>query len=140
MNPLSEVASGLKFPEGPVAIPDGSVILVEIFGPRLTRVQPNGTKVTIAEIPGGPNGATMGPGNLMYLCNNGARFTEMEMNGLCFPGPCTKQRYLGGRIQTVNLDTGEVVDLYTRATADLYGRPTISSSMTTEGSTSPTTV
>lgn len=113
MNPLSEVASGLKFPEGPVAIRDGSVILVEIFGPRLTRVQPNGTKVTIAEIPGGPNGAAMGPGNLMYLCNNGARFTEMEMNGLCFPGPCTKQRYLGGRIQTVNLDTGEVVDLYT---------------------------
>ncbi len=28
--PLTRIASGLRFPEGPVAMPDGSVILVEI--------------------------------------------------------------------------------------------------------------
>ena len=89
MSELTEVTSGLKFPEGPIAMPDGSVILVEMFGPRLTRVHPDGTKETIAEIPGGPNGAAIGPDGAAYVCNNGGRFTEMEMEGLCFPGPVT---------------------------------------------------
>lgn len=116
---FTEVASGLKFPEGPIAMPDGSVILVEMFGPRLTRVQPDGTKETIAEIEGGPNGAAMGPENRVYVCNNGGRFTETDMDGLMFPGPTTKEKYIGGRIQTVDLHSGEVKDLYT----EVDGRP-----------------
>lgn len=119
MDSFTEVASGLKFPEGPIAMPDGSVILVEMFGPRLTRVQPDGTKETIAEIKGGPNGAAMGPDNQVFICNNGGRFTETDMEGLMFPGPTTKENYIGGRIQTVNLDSGEVKDLYT----EVDGRP-----------------
>ena len=47
------IASGLEFPEGPVAMPDGSVVLVEIRGRRLTRVWPDGAKEVVAEIPGG---------------------------------------------------------------------------------------
>jgi gluconolactonase len=113
LSELTEVTSGLKFPEGPIAMPDGTVILVEMFGPRLTRVQPDGTKQTIAEIPGGPNGAAIGPDGAAYVCNNGGRFTEMEMEGLCFPGPVTPEKYIGGRIQRVDLDSGEVTDLYT---------------------------
>ena len=31
---LIEVAAGLKFPEGPIAMNDGSVILVEMFGKK----------------------------------------------------------------------------------------------------------
>ena len=62
MPELTEVTSGLAFPEGPIAMPDGSVVLVEMFGPRLTRVHPDGTKETIAEVPGGPNGAARRPG------------------------------------------------------------------------------
>lgn len=119
MSQLTEVASELKFPEGPIGMPDGSVILVEMFGPRLTRVHPDGTKETIAEIPGGPNGAAMGPDNSVFVCNNGGRFTETEMEGLTFPGPCTKEAYLGGRIQKVDLDTGDVTDVYT----ECDGRP-----------------
>ena len=49
MSALVEVASGLSFPEGPIAMSDGTVILVEMFGPRLTRVHPDGTKETIAD-------------------------------------------------------------------------------------------
>ena len=113
MSDLVEVASGLAFPEGPIAMPDGSVVLVEMFGPRLTRVQPDGSNETIAEIPGGPNGAAVGPGGLIYVCNNGGRFTATDMDGLMFPGPCTKANYIGGRIQTVDPATGEVTDLYT---------------------------
>ncbi len=119
MSELVEVTSGLKFPEGPVAMPDGTVIVVEMFGPRLTRVHPDGRKETIADIPGGPNGAAMGPGGKIFLCNNGARFTEVAMGDLSFPGACTQENYIGGRIQTVDVDTGEVVDLYT----ECDGRP-----------------
>jgi gluconolactonase len=113
LSELTEVTSGLKFPEGPIAMPDGTVVLVEMFGPRLTRVHPDGTKETIAEIAGGPNGAAIGPDGAAYVCNNGGRFTEMEMEGLCFPRPVTPEKYIGGRIQRVDLDSGEVTDLYT---------------------------
>jgi len=119
MPELTEVTSGLVFPEGPIAMPDGSVVLVEMFGPRLTRVLPDGAKETIAEIPGGPNGAALGPDGLFYVCNNGGRFTETDMNGLTFPGGMTRANYIGGRIQTVDPATGTVTDLYT----ECDGRP-----------------
>ena len=65
------LATDLEFPEGPVVMPDGSVVLVEIRGKRLTRVYPDGRKEVVAEIPGGPNGAVLGPDGKMYICNNG---------------------------------------------------------------------
>lgn len=48
MAELREMASGLEFPEGPVAMKDGSVIVTEIQGGRITRVRPDGTKETVA--------------------------------------------------------------------------------------------
>lgn len=110
---IIEVASGLKFPEGPIAMADGSVILVEMFGPRITRVRPDGSKATVAEIAGGPNGAAIGPDGALYLCNNGGCFTEIDFGGLSFPGPFDPARYSGGRIQRLDLATGAVTDLYT---------------------------
>ena len=41
------------------------------------------------------------------------------MDGMTFPGPVTKDRYIGGRIQTVDIDSGKVTDLYT----ECDGRP-----------------
>ncbi len=113
MAELTEVATGLDFPEGPIAMPDGTVVLVEMFGPRLTRVHPDGRKETIAEIAGGPNGAAVGPDGAIYLCNNGGCFTKVEMMGLVLPGPFDPDRYIGGRIQRVDPATGAVTDLYT---------------------------
>ena len=55
------VADGLFFPEGPIAMADGSVILVEIGRKQLTRVRPDGSKQIVAELGGGPNGAANGP-------------------------------------------------------------------------------
>ncbi|HYC63601.1 MAG TPA: SMP-30/gluconolactonase/LRE family protein, partial [Reyranellaceae bacterium] len=52
--PHKEIASGLQFPEGPVAMPDGSVILVEIARETLTRVAPDGKQTVVAKMPGGP--------------------------------------------------------------------------------------
>ncbi len=110
---LVEVTSGLKFPEGPIAMPDGSVLLVEMFGPRITRVFPDGTKETVAEIPGGPNGLAVGPDGALYLCNNGGCFTPVEVGEWLLPGPFDMARYIGGRIQRVDIASGVVTDLYT---------------------------
>lgn len=119
MSELTTIATGLRFPEGPIAMPDGSVILVEMFGPRITRVRPDGTKETVAEIVGGPNGAAIGPDGALYLCNNGGCFTPVDLGGILLPGPFDPAQYIGGRIQRVDLDTGAVTDLYTHCD----GRP-----------------
>src|SRR5260370_17514736 len=65
------LASDLQFPEGPVAMPDGSIILVEIARETLSRVTPDGRVEVVASMRGGPNGAALGPGGKMYVCNNG---------------------------------------------------------------------
>ena len=110
---FTEITTGLQFPEGPVAMPDGSVILTELFASRLTRVAPDGTKTTVAEINGSPNGLAVGPDGALYLCNNGNAFTPLNMGGLLYPGPFDESRYIGGRIQRVDIATGTVTDLYT---------------------------
>ena len=110
---LTEVAAGLRFPEGPIAMPDGSIVLVEMFGQRLTCVHPDGTTDTIAEIPGGPNGAAVGPDGAIYVCNNGGSFRAVELGDLLLPGGFDGDRYLGGRVQRVDPSNGSVTDLYT---------------------------
>jgi len=116
---LTEITSGLEFPEGPIAMPDGSVILVEMFGERITRVATDGTKRTVAEVPGGPNGAAIGPDGALYVCNNGGCFSPAKLGDLTFPGAFVPDRYRGGRIQRVDLHDGTVTDLYT----ECDGRP-----------------
>jgi len=110
---FTEITTGLQFPEGPVAMPDGSVILTEMFASRLTRVAPDGTKTTVAEIDGSPNGLAVGPDGALYLCNNGNAFTPLNAGGLMYPGPFDESKYIGGRIQRVDIATGTVTDLYT---------------------------
>lgn len=112
MPELTEITSGLRFPEGPIAMPDGSVILVEMLGTRLTRVAPDGTKQTIADIAGGPNGAAIGPDGALYLCNNGGCFTPVDLGGMLLPGPHDPSTYIGGRIERVDLSSGAVTELY----------------------------
>lgn len=110
---LVEVTSGLRFPEGPIAMPDGSVILVEMFGPRVTRVHPDGRNETIAEVPGGPNGAAIGPDGALYLCNNGGCFSPVDLGEFLFPGPFDPNLYIGGSIQRLDLTNGGLTTLYT---------------------------
>lgn len=115
---FTELASGLQFPEGPVYMPDGSVVVVEIAGERITRVATDGTTETIAEVKGGPNGLAVGPDGAFYVCNNGGCFTFVDLGGLVLPGPFDPDRYSGGLIQRVGSD-GSVSDLYT----NFEGRP-----------------
>jgi len=108
---LREIASGLLFPEGPIAMADGSIILVEIARGTLSRVTPDGKIEVIAETGGGPNGAAIGPDGAVYICNNGG-FEWHDNNGRLSPGDIAKD-YSGGRIERVDLATGKVEMLYT---------------------------
>lgn len=113
MTELREIASGLRFPEGPVAMPDGSVVLVEIARGTLVRVGPDGAKRVVAELGGGPNGAAIGPDGKCYVCNNGGFKWSDDETGL---RPILQaDDYSGGRIERVDLDTGAVETLYTES-------------------------
>ena len=109
--PATVLAQGLRFPEGPVAMADGSVIVTEIAAGLLTRVHPDGTTERVAETGGGPNGAALGPDGALYVCNNGG-FEWSQVDGLLVPGHQAHD-YSGGSIQRVDLATGEVTALYT---------------------------
>src|SRR5213083_2600622 len=111
MPEIRELTSGLQFPEGPVALADGSVLVVEIKRGTLTRVAPDGKQTIVATTGGGPNGAAIGPDGLVYVCNNGG-FEWHDVGGLLVPGNQAHD-YSGGRIQRVDLATGKVEDLYT---------------------------
>jgi gluconolactonase len=111
MAEMRELASGLEFPEGPIAMPDGSVVLVEIKRGTLTRVSPDCSVRVVARTGGGPNGAALGPDGKVYVCNNGG-FEWHDFGGLTVPGNQPTD-YSGGRIQRVDLATGRVEDLYT---------------------------
>ena len=102
MTEFREIAAGLHFPEGPIAMPDGSVILVEIAARRLSRVALDGTVSVIAETGGGPNGAAIGPDGRCYICNNGGMVFH-ERDGMFFPGHATADA-TPGWIEAVNLD------------------------------------
>lgn len=110
MPQFETVADGLRFPEGPVVMPDGSVILVEIASGRITRVAPDGTKKTVAEPGGGPNGLALGPDGKLYCCNNGG-FEYIENSGMLAPHGIAKD-YSGGRIERIDIETGAVEILY----------------------------
>ncbi len=107
------LATDLAFPEGPVVMPDGSVVLVEIRAQQLTRVYPDGRKEVVAKIPGGPNGAALGPDGKMYITNNGG-FSWVPSRGTLMPHAPEPHEYIGGSIQRVDLTSGKVETLFTK--------------------------
>jgi gluconolactonase len=102
---IREVASGLQFPEGPIAMDDGSVLLVEIARGTLSRVLPDGRVHVVADLGGGPNGAAIGPDGAVYVCNNGGFRWGTEIDGTHRPIGQAED-YSGGRIERVDLATG----------------------------------
>ena len=102
MSDLKVLATGLMFPEGPIWEEDGSILLVEIERETLTRVRPNGKVEVVAQLPGGPNGAAMGPDGAVYVCNNGG-FLFQKVAGLNRTRPGVKEGYKGGWIDEISL-------------------------------------
>ena len=103
---IKEITQGLLFPEGPIAMPDGSVLVVEIQRGTLTRVNPDGTHTIIARPGGGPNGAAIGPDGACYVCNNGG-FNFHREGEVVRPG-LQSTSGLEGRIERIDLNTGQV--------------------------------
>mgnify|MGYP000034056510 CR=1 FL=1 len=74
----------IKTLDCPVAMADGSVLVVEIARGTLSRVTPDGRIHVVADLGGGPNGAAIGPDGAVYVCNNGGfRYTSQ-------PGDCLR--------------------------------------------------
>ncbi len=119
---LTELADGLRFPEGPVVLPDGDLLVCELRTGTVRRVPAAGGATTlVAECGGSPNGAAMGPDGAVYICNSGGwRWTDL--GPLMLPGDnlgTQAEDYIGGRIQRLDLTTGVVEDLFT----ECDGRP-----------------
>lgn len=108
---IALVTEGLEFPEGPIAMADGSIILTEIKGKRLTRVTPDGKKETVVETGGGPNGAAIGPDGAIWITNNGGSFEWLDNMGLTIPGP-TPASHKGGSLQRYDLQSGKLTTVY----------------------------
>jgi gluconolactonase len=97
---------------------DGTVVVAEVLGERVTRIHPDGSSDVVCEVKGGPNGLAVGPDGALYVCNNGGCFTPLEVGDLLVPGPFDLDRYSGGLIQRIDHD-GNVTNLYTNCA----GRP-----------------
>ena len=114
------LASDLGFPEGPVWMADGSVILGEISGSKVTRVAPDGNKTEIGKAGGGPNGVATGPDGALYVCNNGGAVYETTPKFLS-TGPAPD--YVNGSIQRIDPKTGDTRVLYTECNGHKLSAP-----------------
>ena len=119
MSNIQIITTDLGFPEGPVAMADGSVILGEISSSKVTRIAPDGTKTEIGRAGGGPNGIAVGPDGALYVCNNGGN--AYAGGGFLSTGPAAE--YQGGSIQRIDLKTGETKTLYTHCGENKLSAP-----------------
>ena len=115
-DPVRALADGLAFPEGPVALSDGSILVVEIGAGKVTIVPPAGASRTLADVGGGPNGAAIGPDGAVYVANNGG-FRWTERDGRRIPiDPATHTNeptdFEGGWIERIDPTTGATTVLY----------------------------
>jgi len=113
------VASDFGFPEGPVVMPDGAVILTEIKGRCCTRIGLDGARSTVGSAGGGPNGLAIGPDGALYCCNNGGG--KYPPDHWMAVGPADD--YDGGCIQRIDPQTGETRVLYTHVNGNKLSAP-----------------
>ena len=116
------LATGLRFPEGPVILEDGAFLAVDIEGGRVVRVDEGGVSV-VATPGGGPNGLAMADPQTAVVANNGG-FLWTTVNGISIPidhATHTNEppEFTGGWIESVDLHSGVITRLYDR----FEGRP-----------------
>jgi gluconolactonase len=114
-------ATGLRFPEGPVALPDGSLLVTEMAAGQLTRIGGTGNTSVVARTGGSPNGAAIGPDGRCYLCNSGG-FDWVERDGRLMPG-YPPAGFRGGWIEAVDLESGEIEVLYRECDGHAFRGP-----------------
>ena len=126
---LTVLATDLQFPEGPVVMPDGDVLVVEIRRGTLARVSrpaavPPRSSPTSAV---GPTAPRSGPTVPCYVVNNGG-FKWSELGGMTVPFDMSDMSnqpadFAGGWVNRVDLDTGEHTVLYREGRRPPLRRP-----------------
>jgi gluconolactonase len=110
---ITIVATGLRFPEGPVWAGDGaSLFVVELLNGTVVRVHLDGRVDVVARPGGSPNGAAIGPDGALYVANSGG-WGSHDLGGIVIPAMEQPADYSGGRIERIDPDTGDVTVLYT---------------------------
>ncbi len=89
--------TGLGFPEGPVALPDGSIAFVDLLHAKVRAFGEKGLR-EIATLPGAPNGMRRGADGSLYVANNGG-IAPKSLEELNFAEP-----QISGRIQRIAPD------------------------------------
>ncbi|MBL8584128.1 MAG: SMP-30/gluconolactonase/LRE family protein [Rhizobiaceae bacterium] len=107
--------TGLGFPEGPVALPDGSIAFVDLLHAKV-RAWRDGALREIAALPGAPNGMRLGADGMLYIANNGG-LAPRSLEELAFAEP-----QISGRIQRLSL-SGRLEDFATELPGAKPSRP-----------------
>jgi gluconolactonase len=114
MSQIREIASRLFFPEAPVVLPDGSLLVASVAGRRVLKVDAKGALTTVAEIDGAPNGLALGPDGRCYVANNGGLNFTLNADGTATIGAVSiAPDYKGGSVDRIDLASGRVERLYT---------------------------
>lgn len=107
--------TGLGFPEGPVALPDGSIAFVDLLHAKV-RAWRDGAVREIATLKGAPNGMRLGSDGKLYVANNGG-IAPRSLEELNFADPL-----IPGRIQRLSIN-GDVEDFATDLPGAKPSRP-----------------
>lgn len=67
---LDPVTDGIGFPEGPLALADGTILVCDVKGGLVRRIADDGVSV-LADLGGAPNGLALEPSGCLYVANNG---------------------------------------------------------------------
>ncbi|MFG1924725.1 SMP-30/gluconolactonase/LRE family protein [Cryptosporangium sp. NPDC048952] len=97
------VAEGLRFPEGPVYVGNGEVVVAEMKGEAICRVS-GSTLTRLGDCGGAPNGVAPGANGEFYVANNGGLSAEGA-------GYWHAPRQFDGRVQRV-APSGEVTTVF----------------------------
>ena len=113
MAELQEITSGLEFPEGPIAMKRRQRARL-----RDRRRADHARRARTARRTWWPSAEAartaraIGPDGKLYVSNNGGSFRYMDMGGLDFPHQPPPESWNGGRIERIDIETGEVDVLY----------------------------
>ncbi len=119
---LQVLCGGLGYPEGPVAMPDGTLLITDIKNQSVTRIGVDGSVEAATPVPGGPNGGAIGPDGKLYICNSGGFDWSNEIvmpdnQQLISFAIHQAPDYRGGSVQRLDLDTGSLETVYTQFAA-----------------------
>ena len=105
------LADGLGFVEGPVALPNGDVLCVDLRNSCVWRLRDGEKPVKSITSPGSLNVAAIGPDGRLFVCNNGGLDWAV---GTAINVPLGRSaNYVGASIQAIDLAGGGVETLYT---------------------------